>query len=397
MRVLYIHTYYRQLGGEDIVYENEKNLLEQNGLETRSVLFDNRKYAAIKFIFLLFNPVSFIRVYKQIGEFKPDVVHIHNWFFGASPSVFLAVKLRRVPLVHTLHNFRILCPSAFLFDKDKQFLDSLSRTFPFQAIKNRVYRNSFFLTLWLALCTRLHFFFRTWQRIDIMIALTNSAKHIICNSYLKTDPAKIAVKPNFFKIDNNSSITLDPALRSKNFLYVGRLAPEKGITLLLEAFQNSPFSIIIVGEGPLRGLVEKRAKEQANICYIGFKQKERIIQEMSKCNALVFPSIGYELFGLTIIEAFSCGTPIIASDSGSPAELVTENINGLHFEIGSLADFINKMNEWMEFPNETKRRFYENALETYKQHFTADHNFKQLSAIYNLLMDEKKSAHQLSN
>ena len=397
MKILYIHTYYRQRGGEDIVYENEKILMEEGGYETASVVFNNRKFAAFKFMFLFFNPLSFIKVYRKIGEFKPDIVHIHNWFFGASPSVFLAVKLRKVPLVHTMHNFRILCPSAYLYDSNGQFMDSVTKIIPFRAIKNRVYRHSFFFTFWLAACTRLHFLFRTWQSADRLISLTANARKIIFESYLHIEPNKVVVKPNFFKIDHSSPVISGNVIRNNSFLFVGRLSVEKGVEVLLSAFHKSPFSLTIIGDGPLRKEVEKSAAENGNISFIGFQKKDRIMEEMSKCSALIFPSVAYEQFGLTIIEAFSCGTPVIASDSGSPAELISEGINGLHFKTGSSAELIRKINDWIAIPETVKQLYIENAVSTYNQYFTAEYNFMQLSSIYTSLINEKKSDFQLSN
>src|ERR1700682_6479222 len=154
MKVLYVHTYYKQMGGEDTVYENERNLMREGGWEVESVLFNNRKYTFFKFIFLFFNPFSFIRVCKAIDKFKPDVIHIHNWFFGASPSVFLAARIKKVPLLHTLHNFRIICPSGVLFNKHKLYTKSITNIFPLLAIKKKVYKNSSVLTFWLLSSTR---------------------------------------------------------------------------------------------------------------------------------------------------------------------------------------------------------------------------------------------------
>jgi glycosyltransferase involved in cell wall biosynthesis len=396
LKILYIHTYYRQRGGEDIVYENERKLMEQEGHTTGFVHFNNKAYAALKFLFLFFNPFSFVKVYREIGKFKPDVIHIHNWFFGASPSVFVAAKLRHVPLIHTIHNFRILCPSGFLFNRDKQYMESISKNFPFQAVRRKVYRNSYFFTFWLAACTRIHFVLRTWQSTTRFICLTENAREIICTSYLHIKRSKIVVKPNFFEIQNVQPPGIEPN-RNKNFLFVGRLATEKGIELLLEAFQNSSHSLLIIGDGPLRENVLKKAAENFNISYIGFQNKERIIEEMKKCAALIFPSIAYEQFGLTIIEAFSCGTAVIASDSGSPAELVSENKTGLHFKTGSSIDLIRKLNDWSGLPLQTKNCFSKNTLSAYNQFFTAAYNYQQLLSVYNSVMYEKNKNFQLSH
>ena len=265
MKILFIHTNYIERGGEDIVYENELRLMQEAGCETHSLLFNNKRYAAFKFFFFFFNPISWWQVRRAIRKFKPDIVHIHNWFFAASPSVFIAARQMKVPVVHTLHNFRILCPSSFLYVRNELFKICMTSIFPYQAITTKIYRNSAVDTAWLLLGTRLHYFLKTWQRIDKFICLTQSAGQLLGESLLKIAPGKIAVKPNFFcgctdkPADNDAGKSAArelppmPAVNGviharKDFLYVGRLSAEKGITLLLDSFRNSPFTLRIIGE-----------------------------------------------------------------------------------------------------------------------------------------------------
>jgi glycosyltransferase involved in cell wall biosynthesis len=378
MRVLYIHTYYIQRGGEDVVYENEVKLMEEGGWAVQSVLFNNKRFSALKFLFFFFNPVSFIRVYRAIGRFRPDVVHVHNWFFGASPSVFIAARWRKVPVIHTIHNLRILCPSSFLFFKNRIFLDCINKVFPFVAIRKKVYRDSALNTFWLLAGTRLHYFWRTWQRIDLFICLSNNSREILCDSFLHIPKEKIVIKPNFFE----GAAGLRQPGRRGDFLYVGRLAPEKGIDLLLDAFRDGKYSLRIIGEGPLREKVEQFAARNAHVSYLGFQDKQTIIEELYRCNALVFSTIGFEQFGMVIIEAFACGTPVIGPDTGSPAELVNNGVNGLHFRMGSPDDLLRKIRQWQTSPDEVRQAYSDNALRSYRQHFTPEINLGYLSNIY---------------
>jgi glycosyltransferase involved in cell wall biosynthesis len=393
MKVLFIHTYYLQRGGEDIVYENEKSLMTEGGWEVESVLFNNRKYAVIKFILLFFNPFSFIRVCRAIDRFKPDAVHIHNWYFGASPAVFLAARLKRVPLIHTIHNFRIICPSGVLFNDKKLFTHSIKRLFPVLAIKKKVYKNSRFFTFWLLTCTRINYILGTWKTVDRFICLTNTSKDIICNSILKVDESKVVVKPNF--VLNNTPVVQYP--RANHFLYVGRLSEEKGVETILTAFKNGKHSIKIIGDGPLRPIVNGFTTNNSNASYLGFQKKEFIIREMSRCSALIVPSICYEQFGLIIIEALSCGTPVIASNIGAPADLICDGVTGLHFIAGSPSDLSDKLEIWQSKPDFEKNVFYKNALKAYCSQFTANKNLDQLTSIYKSTIYEKTYNFQLSS
>jgi glycosyltransferase involved in cell wall biosynthesis len=385
MKVLYIHTYYIQRGGEDIVYESEKTLMTEGGWEVESVLFNNRKYPVIKFLLVFFNPFSFIKVCRAINRFKPDAVHVHNWFFGASPAVFLAAKLKKVPLLHTIHNFRIICPSGVLFNDKKLFTHSISRIFPVQSIRKRVYKNSMFFTFWLLTCTRINYILGTWKSVDRFICLTNSSKEIICNSILKLDRARVVVKPNFVR--NDIQVTQFP--RADHFLYVGRLSEEKGIETLLSAFKESKYALRIIGDGPLKSSVDQFTAENGNASYFGFQKKDFIIKEMSRCSALIVPSICYEQFGLIIIEALSCGTPVIASNIGAPADLICEGVTGLHFTAGSSADLSDKLEKWHSISACDKKDYYKNAVKAYCNQFTAKRNLDQLTSIYKSIIHEK--------
>ena len=382
MKILYIHTRYFEKGGEDVVYQNEKQLMEASGNETKTLLFDNRKYSAVKFILLLFNPFSFVKVYRTISKFNPQIIHVHNWYFGASPSVFIAAKIKRVPIVLTLHNFRILCPSAVFLADNKIYTHSINRTFPIQAILKKVNKNSFFFTFWLLLSTRLNHILGTWSGIDKFICLTDYSKNILAESYLKINKNKIIVKPNSVEeVFRDLSIR-----RHHHFLYVGRLTEAKGLLLILETFKNSPYSLHIIGEGPLKPYVEKTCKENSNIKYFNFQNKQEINIAMQKCSAVIFPSICFEPFGLVIIEAFSCSTPVIASNLGGPADLVTNGINGLHFTADSTKDLKLKLAHWVNLNSEQKSEYASNAYTTYRNNFTPKNNSYQLNTIYRSLV-----------
>jgi glycosyltransferase involved in cell wall biosynthesis len=394
MKVLYIHTYYIQRGGEDSVYENELQLMREAGWETQSLLFSNRKFAALKFLVFFFNPVSFWKTCRTIRRFRPDVIHVHNWFFAASPAVFIAARWMRVPVVHTIHNFRILCPSSFLFVKNELFLDCMSNVFPLEAIRRKIYRDSALDTGWLLVGTRLHYFLGTWQRIDRLICLTNPARKMLCNSLLKIQPERIAVKPNFFAGFDTSAVAgfvTNATARRKDFLFVGRLSPEKGISMLLDAFRNSPFTLRIIGDGPMQEEVEACAADYPNILYLGHQDKQQIIRYLHNCQALIFTTVGFEQFGLVIIEAFSCGTPVIGPDTGSPSELIIEGYNGLHFRTGSVPDLRQKIQYYHTLPEITRQSFSRNARENYFKHYTPQTNLRLLSNIYKSVLHENNA------
>lgn len=383
MKILYIHTRYLEKGGEDVVYINEKKLMESAGNKTESVLFSNRKYTALKFFLLLFNPFSFFKVYRAITKFKPDIIHVHNWYFSASPSIFIAARLKRVPIVLTVHNFRILCPSAVLLSDNKIYKHSINRPFPLQPVFRKVNRNSYLLTFWLLLSTRLNYLMGTWQAIDKFICLTDDSKKILIKSYLNIKENHLVVKPNFVEATPLNNLLQ----RQDYFLYVGRLTEAKGLLVLINAIKNSAYSLHIIGDGPLKTFVEETCKAHKNIKYFYSQNKEEIIKAMQKSTAVIFPSICHEPFGLVIIEAFSCATPVIASNLGGPGDLVKDGFNGLHFIAGSTNDLAIKIKQFIQLLPAEKTAYSCNAYACYKNKYTPDNNLHQLTSIYGSLLN----------
>lgn len=378
MRVLLIHTEYQQQGGEDTVFAQEHDLLKKNGFIVDTLLFNNKRYTLFKFVLLLFNPFSFVKVLKKIAHFKPQVIHIHNWYFGASPSVFIAARLKKIPVVYTLHNFRILCPSAVIFHKNKLYFDSINKSFPIKSIFLRVYKNSFLITSWVLLCTRIHYLLNTWNNIDKIICLTGSAKILLNESYLKIPVDHLIVKPHFtFTVNDHKAVN-----RKDHFLYVGRLSDEKGIALLLNSFALNKQPLKIIGKGPLLSVVQKFAKENSNIECLNFKTADEVRTEMLDCTAVIFPSICYEQFGLVIVEAFATATPVISCDIGSPKDLVINGFNGFQFNAGNQQDLIKKVTLWQNSSAKFKAMISKNALKTYLKHYQPAASLQILDQLY---------------
>lgn len=382
MKVLYIHTYYKYRGGEDIVVESEMEIMKRFGWTISSLIFKNERLSAFKFILAPFNPISFFKVVFSIYKFRPEIVHLHNWSFNASPSVIWAVKLMKLPLVHTIHNFRIICPSATLSYKQNIYLKSIERFFPWHGIFKGIYKGSRIATFWLAFITRVNYLIGTWRKIDRYVVLTEQSKEILERSFLGIKSSTIVIKPNF--VERIPKLNQYP--RTANFLYIGRLSEEKGLKVLLDAFSDGKHTLKIIGDGPLLPVLKEFLKSNQNVTYLGFCNKDEILKELEFCTALIFPSICIETFGMSIIEAFSCGTPVLASKIGSARDLIKDNINGLHFESGNVENLRLIVNRWISMDVSVKTWFSHNALTEYKEKYTAELNFRQLSSIYNSLI-----------
>jgi glycosyltransferase involved in cell wall biosynthesis len=385
MRVLLVHNKYQHAGGEDTVFNEEAALLEKHGNVVERLVFDNRDIRTsfdqlLTGLFMIYNPKSAKAARKKIQEFQPDIIHVHNFFPLASPAIFFVAEKFRIPVVMTLHNFRMLCPSATLYYDNKIYERSIGRTFPIHAIVRGVYRNSRVQTFALVLMMAVHKWMKTWsKRVTRYIVLTEFAKSKFQQGKLGIAPEQMMIKPNFVQ-----DFGLGSAEREDFFLYVGRLSEEKGIRILLEACENADFAVTIIGDGPLRSLVEERAASNPMIRYVGFQNRTAVINTMKRCKALIFPSVCYETFGMSIIEAFATGTPVIASKHGAMAELVEDGRTGLHFEPGNAADLKEKIRLLLEQPG-LARELSANARVSYTTLYSPEKNYEQLIGLYRSL------------
>lgn len=377
MKILVVHCAYKYKGGEDTVVEEEIKLLLSQGHEVELLLFNNSGNELLKVLQLPFNITSYKRTKEVLKRFRPDVVHIHNLHFAASPSVFYAIKSSNIPFVNTLHNYRLLCPSGTLFDNGQLFLDSLKQPFPWNAIRKGVYKNSKMLTLWLAISIKLHQSIGTWNLCNKYIVLTDYAKQLLLNSKFKLNKDQIVVKPNFSTTPASKN-----SLRNNYFLFVGRLTIEKGVRILLHTFSQLDYEIRIAGDGPLKDEVIDFSKRFPNIKFLGILEKQEVLNELQSCTALTFPSIWLEGMPLIIIEAFSSGTPVIGSKMGAMEDMITSGINGYHFKPGDQEDLKSKVIDWFQSSEHVKSGFRRNAQKTYYDYFLPKNNADQLLGIY---------------
>lgn len=378
MRILLLHTSYLQKGGEDAVFNNEAALLRDlAAVRTWELQNVPGWRGAGQFLLSIWNIFIARRLKKMILEWQPDVIHLHNFHFAMGPLVVRVAKKLGVPVVLTLHNYRLLCPSATLLHNGSLFTESLKKGFPWGAVRRKVYRNSYFQTFWLAFILWFHKVIGTWKMIDKYIVLTDFARNVFVSSSLGVGQEKFITKPNF-KNPGGRSI----ARSGNHFLYIGRLSEEKGIDVLLDAFSGIDAPLLIAGEGPLETTVRDAARRHSNIRYIGPLNREGVENHLLACSALIFPSIWYEGLPMTLIEALSTGTAVLASRLGAMADVIQDGHNGLHFTAGDSRALASRVKEWQTL-SETEREIYRrNAWLSYETKYTPEQNRKQLLAIY---------------
>lgn len=374
MKIIVVHNAYLHKGGEDSVMEAEVELLKSRGhavelfLRHNSAL--NEMSAATAAVQTFWSSPVAREFEERLRTFKPDVVHVHNSFPMISPAIYWVANRLGVPIVQTLHNFRLLCPQAMFLREGKVCEDCLGKV-PWRGAVHGCYRDSKTKTALLASMVTVHRAVGTWQdKVTRYIALNEFCRNKFIEGGLPA--ARILLKPNFVDF-------AAPAAGARSgFLFVGRLSAEKGIDVLVAAVKTMDgVSVRVAGTGTesekLLGVLGVHA--------LGALTSIQVRTEMSQATAVVVPSIWFETFGMVVVESFAAGTPVIASRIGVLPNLVIEGKTGLLFDPGNPQDLAQKMQWALQHPDQMAE-MGRNARAVYEAEFTADRNYQQLIAIY---------------
>jgi len=382
MRILFVHNRYQQSGGEDVVVQSESRLLSRMGHEVE--VWEENNDSIVSRLDAL--RTGFQSVYsfqhaqemrERIRVFKPDLVHIHNFFPRFSPSIHLACLRVGIPVVQSLHNFRLLCPSATFCGKGKVCDECLGKLIPWPSVENGCYRNSRAASVAVALMLSVHRALGTWRRsVSCFVALSDFARNRFVAGGLL--PEKIAIKPNF--------VDPDPGIGSGegNYaLFVGRLAEEKGIGTLLAAWSQLSLrpKLKIIGDGPLAPKVANAAATISEIEWLGSRSREEVSRAMAEASVLILPSTWYEGFPLVVAEAFAAGLPIIASRIGALAEIVSDERTGFLVSPGNPDELGKAVSRAFSHREKLKVIRFQ-ARSEFERKYTAEANYAHLIAIY---------------
>jgi glycosyltransferase involved in cell wall biosynthesis len=380
-RILLVHNLYRQAGGEDRVVEAEAEMLRRQGHTVFRYTDDNERISGLGIARTAVEAVWSSRSYRRLSEVirrnRIELCHFHNTFPLISPSAYYAAKRQRVPVVQTLHNYRIMCPNALLMRGGAICEDCVGRRVVWPGALRKCYRDSYAASAVAAAAISTHHLLGTWSRcVDRYIALTEFARSKFVEGGLPV--SRIAIKGNFVDPDPGRG-----AGDGGYALFVGRLAPEKGVMTLLEAWEHVPgaLPLRIAGDGPLMPSVKEAAERNPNLKWLGEISRPEVLAQMRGAGFLVCPSTWYESFGLIIVEAFATGLPVIASNLGALAELIQVERTGLLFRPGDAADLVQKVRWAMEHPARLAE-MREHARAQYLNLYTAERNYGQLIDIY---------------
>jgi glycosyltransferase involved in cell wall biosynthesis len=321
MRILQIHTRYRYEGGEDAVARAEATLLAEAGHEVVPFIAENPSRpgpTAAAMLTSAWNPLAARTLRAVATRVRPDVAHVHNTWFALTPSVVAALDAMGVPVVMTLHNYRLLCVNASLF-RDGRPCEDCVGTHPWHGVQHRCYRDSVASSAAVAASISVNRLLGTWHRhVRLFLALNDFARERFVSGGLPPD--RVWVKANSVADPGRRP---GPPSDSRTVLFVGRLTPEKGLGVLLEAWRRlgrAGLELVVVGDGPMRAELERRSP--AGVRFLGRLEPAAVHQWMLHSRVLVFPTRLYEGQPLSVLEAFAAGLPVLASRLGGNVELI---------------------------------------------------------------------------
>ena len=387
MKILVAHNQYQYAGGEDIVVAEEVRMLQQRGHSVHQYTVNNDGISGVwrqtvVAVRSFYSRPALREISNLLASFQPDILHVHNFFPSISPAIFFAAGKYRVPVVQTLHNYRLICANAMLFRDERPCEDCTAGNSFLPGVIHACYRGSRVGSAIVGASTSVHAALGTWSnRIDRYIALTQFAARQLGNGRIPAE--KIRIKPNFAPDRGYGQGQGGFAL------YVGRLSSEKGLETILAADRlgHLPIPVHIAGDGPLLTEIERAcARPGSRLIYLGRLPRSEVVEQMKRAAALLVPSLWYEGFPMVIVEALSCGLPIIASRIGGLPEMVQDGHSGLLFEPGDPSALLQALRNFVSDTSgiEAKRQA---SRDQFDRHYTEQKNYETLVEIYRELLD----------
>jgi glycosyltransferase involved in cell wall biosynthesis len=360
--ILQIHNHYREQGGEDTVVAKDAELLRYAGHEVFEYQVSNPTNSTMAATSLLAAPwnLSAANVLRRtVEQIRPDVAHVHNTWWSLSPSILKTLDKLNIPVVVTLHNYRLMCVNAQLF-RDGAPCEDCVGSHPWRGVQHRCYRDSAVASAISAVTIQLSRKLRIWESVDRLLVLTEFAKSRFVSAGVPSE--RLHVKPNF--VEDPGPRTMSPS-DSETVLFVGRLSPEKGVSNLLTAWAHADtgdLELALVGDGPLRA--EWESRRIPNVSFTGRLPSIEVRKLMLSSRALVFPSVWYEGQPMVLLEAMGAGLPLVVSDVGSITETVAGNRTAALVRPGDTSSWTSALSrvtqsDWLEKTGASARSLFE--------------------------------------
>lgn len=362
MKILQINKFYFLAGGTERYMFGLSDILEKKGHEIIPfAMQDSRnlpskyakyfikpvnvdKFSPKNIAKLFYNPDAARKLEKLIQAEKPDIAHLHNIAHQMSPAIINVLKKHNIPIIQTLHDYKLICPNYKLFSqgevcykcKGQKFYNCTYR----KCLKNS--RAKSFLAMLEAYWHNL--ILKTYAKVDLFIAPSRFMRDICVNFGVPENKIKVLHNPiDIEKSEENQNI-------EDYLLYFGRISSEKGIDVLIKAMQilRKDIKLKIVGDGPDLEKYKTQVKKlnsENKIIFLGPKYERELEELIEKAKAIIIPSIWPENMPYSLLESMAKGKTIIASRIGGLPELIKDNINGFLFKAGNVHDLKAKIDE----------------------------------------------------
>jgi glycosyltransferase involved in cell wall biosynthesis len=382
MKIVACHNYYQIRGGEDQSFEDEVALLRAHGDEVITYTRHNDEVGNASKLGVARDTLLSRKTYRELTELltleRPDILHCTNTFPLISPSAYRAARKCGVPVVQSLRNYRLLCAGGYLLRDGAVCEKCVGKTFAWPAVLHKCYRGSAAGSAVVAALQTSNRVRGVWHNdVDAFYTLTEFAKQKLSTAGLPAE--RVFVKPN--------CVTPAPGVgrgEGNYSVFVGRLSPEKGLDTIFSAWRSMPNAPLlkVIGDGPEESKVRAFCAEHPQVEYLGRLRLSDALPIVGRAKCLIMPSLWYETFGRTLIEAFATGTPVIASRLGAMAEVVSEGRTGLLFTAGDARDLAAKVNTMFAMPQNEMASWRTACRHEYETLYTPERNYELLHQIY---------------
>ena len=409
MKVLQINKYHYLKGGADKVYLDTSNLLAERGHEVLHFsTSDTKNEFSLTSEFFVKSPdfltlstwqkmkssLSYIysnqskqNLTNLILEHQPDLAHIHIFFGELSLSILSVLRKFNIPVVMTLHDFKLLCPIYSLYDQDNSICEKCASGNILHCVRKKCNKNNYAYSLMASVesVTR-DWLFSYEKYIDHFIAVSKFSmkKHLEYRVQLE---GKISHLYNF--VDRPLSV-MKPG-HEDYYCYFGRLSREKGLLNLVNAFAKNGFKLKIAGEGPFKKELEQYCQQNSisNVAFVGHQSGLQLERFVNRAKFTIVPSECYESFGLVVIESMQQGTPVIASNIGAIPELVEHHRTGFLFTSGQLEAIQQAIMLADSYNTEAYQALSQNCIQ-FANKFNSQNHYKSLMRIYDKVVPKNR-------
>lgn len=378
-----MHNHHADKGGAMEVLAHEAEMLsgaghqvEQLTLEATERMRISGARAAAKAVW---NRDVGVQLDHRITAFRPDVVHVHTPFPLMSPVVFRVAHRRGVPAVTTLHSYRYSCVAGTCWRDGHVCEDCVGARLKLAGVRHRCYHDSLGASGALTAGLVVHRSLGTFHdSVACYLTLTDFSRRLLIRDGFPAE--RIVVKPNSVP---DPGFVPQARTDERRIVFVGRLIEIKGVRALLDAWTLAPpgMRLVIVGDGPLRGLVEQRVSHDASIDYVGWVHETEVTALMGGAEAVVVPSEWYEGLPLVILRSLAVGTPVVVSDMETFSESVAADDVGWSFRVGDVEDLAKRLSALVADP-ELARSRRPAARGSYMRRYSPTQDLRRLETVY---------------